>query len=212
MNSIHLLPQKRRYSVLNRSHINMCSVIPCGITTFLEQNLNAISSFFRSCFFYQKNNSVDKAPVLSLSTSVCLAVVFFSIFFVSPAFAVDALTTTQNVTASPDVTASIFKVTGGLLLVIVAIFGSAWFFRRFGNFSPVANDSLRVIGGLTMGQKEKIVLLQVGEEQVLIGVAPGNIQKLHVLEKPIKLNEGATKDNNVFANQLSDALGKLKKK
>jgi len=114
-------------------------------------------------------------------------------------------------TSSPDVTSSIIKVSGGLLLVIVAIFGSAWFYRRFGHFSPVANDALKVIGGLTIGQKEKIVLLQVGEEQVLVGVAPGNIQKLHVLTAPIKLKSEVESVQKPFSDQLGEALGKWKK-
>ncbi len=125
---------------------------------------------------------------------------------------VSSLIKSQRPMAAPDVTASIIKVSGGLLLVIGAIFGSAWFFRRFGNFSPVAHDELRVIGGLTIGQKEKIVLLQVGEEQVLVGVSPGSIQRIHVLENPIPLNDAGEGKHNSFSDSLSEALGKWKNK
>ncbi|MDH5256687.1 MAG: flagellar biosynthetic protein FliO [Gammaproteobacteria bacterium] len=167
-----------------------------------------------SRFFYNHTSGL-KDRLLYLATGISLPLLLSFIFFFcfsSPVFAIDSLVNPSVPSAAPDVTSSLIKVTVGLGLVIVAIFASAWFYRRFGNFSPVANDSLKVIGGLTMGQKEKIVLLQVGEEQVLIGVAPGNIQKLHVLEKPIKLNDEDSKETKAFADQLGDALGKWKNK
>ena len=212
MMSIHLLSQNEFKLANSQSHINICSFPFCQLKSVLEQNLNALDGFSKRRFFWGSRESVGKSSLFSLSTVVCIAVVLISLFFISPAFAVDSLVKPQAAIATPDVTASILKVSAGLLLVIFAIFGSAWFFRRFGGFSPTANDSLKVIGGLTLGQKEKIVLLQVGEEQVLIGVAPGNIQKLHVLEKPIKLNEETDKETKPFSESLGDALGKWKNK
>jgi len=118
-----------------------------------------------------------------------------------PAF---AETITNSGVSSPDVTASLLKVMGGLLLVIIAIFGSAWVYKRFGNLTPISNDALRVIGGVSMGQKERVVLLQVGEEQILLGVSPGRIQCLHVLEKNIETN--TTSSGKTFSSQLNVAL------
>ncbi len=55
---IHLLPQNRRYFVLNQSHILICSFIPCEITTILEQNINTLSSYlaFLNTLSSYKNN------------------------------------------------------------------------------------------------------------------------------------------------------------
>ena len=113
---------------------------------------------------------------------------------------------------SPDLTMSLLKVTGGLALVIVAILGFAWAYRRYGNLTPVSNDALRVIGGVSMGQKERVVLMQVGEEQILLGVSPGRIQRLHVLEKNIEINTNATPDKNTFSTQLNTAVNQWKSK
>jgi len=139
---------------------------------------------------------------------------FLAIFIMAmctPALADLVEKTTSNVVTSPDVTMSLLKVTGGLLLVIVAIFGSAWAYRRYGNMSPVSNDALRVIGGVSMGQKERVVLMQVGEEQILLGVSPGRIQRLHVLEKNIdvnvdQINSRQTVKDKSFSSQLRAEL------
>ena len=174
-------------------------------------------------FFFDSKKPVRKFPVLLVSTTLWMALAIICIFFTAPLLAADPQTTTPLATTpltttptgtvnTPDVTASLLKVTAGLLLVIVAIFASAWFYRRFGNLSPVANDALRIIGGLSIGQKEKIVLLQVGDEQLLVGVAPGSIQKLHVLEKPIPVSSNADMKNADFASQLGRAIGLQKNK
>jgi len=109
-----------------------------------------------------------------------------------------------------DITSSLLKVTGGLLLVIVAILGSAWFYRRFGNISPVSNDALKIVGGLSLGQKERIVLLQIGEEQLLVGISPGGINKLHVLDKPLELNQQKSTEKVPFSEQLNRAVKQWK--
>jgi len=118
--------------------------------------------------------------------------------------------TTTQVVESPDITMSLLKVTGGLLLVIIAILGSAWAYRRFGNLTPVASDDLRVIGGVSMGSKERIVLMQVGEEQILLGVSPGRIQRLHVLNKNIEIDSQESTTNKPFSSQLNLALKQWK--
>lgn len=116
------------------------------------------------------------------------------------------------VNASPvDVSSSVLKVIVGLFLVVVAIFASAWFYRRFGNVSSLPTQSLRIIGGLNIGNREKIVLLQVGEEQVLVGVTASNINKLHVLEKNIEPTEAAPVGEG-FAVKLNQAMKQWKAK
>jgi len=120
--------------------------------------------------------------------------------------------TTSQVVESPDITMSLLKVTGGLLLVILAILGSAWAYRRFGNMTPIASDDLRVIGGLSMGAKERVVLMQVGDEQILLGVSPGRIERLHVLNKNIDIDREQADTNKPFASQFNSALKQWKSK
>lgn len=136
------------------------------------------------------------------SCYLCMLLILFS----QPSVADLVQKTTIETTESPDITMSLLKVIGGLLMVILAIFGSAWLYRRFGNFTPITNDSLKIIGGLSMGQKERVILMQVGEEQILLGVTPGRIERLHVLSKKIEISDEHNPEKPSFASQINSAL------
>ena len=87
----------------------------------------------------------------------------------------------------PDVmgTGNIVQIVLGLFVVLMMIFGAGWMMKRFGGFGGVSNANLKVVAGITVGQREKIVVVQAGDVQVLVGIAPGNIRTLHVLDKNI---------------------------
>ena len=148
--------------------------------------------------------------------------IFFIFLFCQPVSADLVEKTTSQIGESPDITMSLLKVTGGLLLVIIAIFGSALAYRRFGNMTPMFNEDLRVIGGVSLSAKERVVLMQVGEDQILLGVSPSSIQCLHVLTKNIDMSQdassniksGNTKSGNTksFATQLNSAINQWKSK
>ena len=94
----------------------------------------------------------------------------------------------------------------GLFIVVGLIVGMAWFMRRMGNMSGVSAGNLKVVGGVSVGQRERIVLVQAGEKQLLVGVGPGTIRTLHVLDEPISpVNQGATPSSG-FAEKLHAAI------
>ncbi len=103
--------------------------------------------------------------------------------------------------------ANLLQLTFGLLAVLAAIVGSAWLLRRYGRLQSGVAGALRVIGGLSMGPRERVVLIQVGKQQLLLGVAPGRVQMLHVLDEPVP-ETSHTSDKAKFAEQLGKALGK----
>lgn len=109
----------------------------------------------------------------------------------------------------PDVTSSLLQVTLGLFLVLLIIAAAAWFARRFGKFTVSGKGSLRIIGGLHMGARERVVLMQVGDQQLLVGVAPGSIRTLLVLDQPVVTDERAVSATQSPANAFSAILGKF---
>ena len=73
-----------------------------------------------------------------------------------------------------------------------------------------AGGGLRILGGLSMGARERVVLLQVGDTQLLVGVAPGRVQTLHVLEQPLPAAASGLQNASGFADQLGRFLNKEK--
>ena len=128
------------------------------------------------------------------------------------AWSVEPIAKSAPPQVNTDMTGSMIKVTVGLLFVVAAIFASAWLFRRFGNFSAVPGNALRVVGGLSMGSRERIVLLQVGDEQILVGITPGSIRALHKLENPVQVEQTAPLVNENFAVKLNQAIKQWKTK
>lgn len=106
----------------------------------------------------------------------------------------------------PMATGNLLQMILGLIAVLMLIVGLAWVMRRMGGVTGAAAGSLRILGGLSIGTRERIVLVQVGEQQLLLGVAPGRVQTLHVLEHPIQPVEQNKSVKGAFAASLSAAL------
>lgn len=79
------------------------------------------------------------------------------------------------------------QVTLSLLLVLAAVFAAAWVVRRLRGFGKFGNGALQVVTEIAVGTKERVVLIQVGNQQLLVGVAPGRVSTLHVLSEPVTL-------------------------
>lgn len=98
----------------------------------------------------------------------------------------------------------------GLLLVVGLIFGLAWLMRRVQRAGPGNGQVIEMIGSRALGPRDRLVLVQVGEEQILLGLTPGRITPLHVLKQPVEVaqTQAATPE---FAQRLMELLGKDQK-
>ena len=98
----------------------------------------------------------------------------------------------------------------GLLLVVGLIFVLAWLMRRVQNIGPGNAQVIEMIGSRALGPRDRLVLVQVGEEQILLGLTPGRITPLHVLKTPVNVDQtqSATPE---FAQRLMELLGKDQK-
>lgn len=93
-----------------------------------------------------------------------------------------------------------------LLLVIGLIFACMWLLKRFNTFSFVANSPIKVVASLPIGTRERLLLVNVGNEQLLIGVCPGRVQTLHVMNEPVAVEQGNVGRGQSFQSKLLDAL------
>jgi len=85
----------------------------------------------------------------------------------------------------------------GLLVVLGLIAALAWGLRRFGRVPMGGRGAVQVLGGVSLGNRERAVLLSVDGTRLLVGVAPGQVRTLHVL--------GKTGQDGAFATELDHA-------
>jgi flagellar protein FliO/FliZ len=99
----------------------------------------------------------------------------------------------------------------GLALVLGILAASVWLLKRFS--SPIRGSGLlRILGITAVGPREKVVLLEVGEKIIMLGVTPNNVRTLHVFERgelplaPAPPCDPASTFVNSFASRLTQAL------
>ena len=80
---------------------------------------------------------------------------------------------------------SVIQVVLSLAFVIVLIYAVAWYIRRMQLTTAGAGQAMRVVTALSVGARERVVLVQIGEEQLLLGVAPGRVNLLQKFETAV---------------------------
>ena len=93
---------------------------------------------------------------------------------------------------------------GSLLFVLIVIFSLAWLLKMTRLVNP-GQGQMNVIASLTLGSKEKIMVVEVAQEQFLLGVTAGQINLLTKLETPLTKPKG---QEPAFASQIAALLGK----
>jgi flagellar protein FliO/FliZ len=79
----------------------------------------------------------------------------------------------------------------GLVIVIGVIFAAGWLMKKIG---PRTRSSgvVQVVGGASVGPREKVVVVRFGGQTLLLGVAPGQVSLLHTAEAGEAVDEPAT--------------------
>ena len=104
-------------------------------------------------------------------------------------------------------TGSLLQITLNLLLVLIAIIAVAWLLRRMNLAGQGAGTSLKVIGSVAIGQRERVALIEIGDTWLVVGVGPGQIRTLHTLSKIENLESTTyTPPDNKFAQLLSTLI------
>lgn len=99
-----------------------------------------------------------------------------------------------------------------LVFILMIIFAGAWLLKRFGKVNGIANGQMRVLANMAVGQRERVILLEVGKEQLLIGVTASRISLLHELKEPLEFDDTSAPLNSAFAQKLQEAVGQIKSK
>nr|WP_220464597.1 flagellar biosynthetic protein FliO [Pseudomonas juntendi] len=120
-----------------------------------------------------------------------------------------AATPTATPTAAPgSLGGQLAQMVFGLLLVVGLIFFLAWLLRRLQSTAVKGGQVIEIVGSRAIGPRDRLLLVQVGKEQILIGHTPGSIEALHVLAEPVQVPENARQATPEFAQRLMELMGK----
>ncbi|MDH1630196.1 flagellar biosynthetic protein FliO [Pseudomonas mosselii] len=104
--------------------------------------------------------------------------------------------------------AQLAQMVFGLLLVVGLIFVLAWLLRRMQGNVQRGAQVIEIVGSRAIGPRDRLLLVQVGKEQILIGHSPGSIEALHVLAEPVEVPATARQATPEFAQRLLELMGK----
>jgi flagellar protein FliO/FliZ len=106
--------------------------------------------------------------------------------------------------ASPLSVGSLTQLTLSLLAIVVLIFAIGWVLKRFKLTAPRGSRDSAVLDELSVGPRERILLVRIGEAQVLVGVGAAGIVALTPLATPIALKSVAGAP--AFAERLRELM------
>jgi flagellar protein FliO/FliZ len=110
--------------------------------------------------------------------------------------------------ASPLSVGSVTQLTLSLLAIVALILAVSWVLKRLKMVGPRGRGAIDVLDELTLGPRERIVLVRVGESQVLIGIGAGGVVSLTPLPTPIVLDPARQASNigGAFADRLREFM------
>ncbi len=92
------------------------------------------------------------------------------------------------------------------LMVIGLILVLGFLLKKSKLATAMGGGQMRVIASLPVGYKEKLLVVKVGEQQLLVGVTPQQVNFLYRLEEPLDESQP-----QAFSQQLGKLMGKHEK-
>lgn len=102
-------------------------------------------------------------------------------------------------------TAYIGQVLFGLMGVLLLILGLAWLLKRFGQGAMLGSQNMKVLATMPLGTRERLLLIDVAGQQLLLGVSAGRITNLHTFDQPI-IGNGDAPERSDFSAKLRDIM------
>ncbi|OQS47855.1 flagellar biosynthetic protein FliO [Chromobacterium violaceum] len=110
--------------------------------------------------------------------------------------------------AAPSPFASLLQVILGLAVVLGVIVGVAWLFKRLSGGMLGGAGRVRVVGGTMVGQKERVVIVELEGEWLVLGVTPQQVNLLSKMPRPEGAESEPAEPAEPFARWLKAALDK----
>jgi flagellar protein FliO/FliZ len=103
----------------------------------------------------------------------------------------------------------------GLAMVLALIFLCAWLLRRFGVPGRGSDKLLKVVSSVMVGQRERVVVVEVGNAWLVLGVAAGQVNALHTMPAEKRAEHAGSQPEpghlaeGVFSRSLRESLQRM---
>ena len=77
-----------------------------------------------------------------------------------------------------------------LLSVLALLAGLAWLLKRYGPRAAGGTGTLRLVGSLSLGGRERILVIEVADQWIVVGAAPGRVNALATMARPAGTSAG----------------------
>ena len=104
---------------------------------------------------------------------------------------------------------SLGRTSIGLIIVIGLIFACGALLKRFGPYKNRGGRSLDIIASQSLGPRERVVVIEVEDTWLVLGVAPNSVNTLHTMpagERPAPDDKGRPATNPSFSEAFAENL------
>lgn len=108
-------------------------------------------------------------------------------------------------------TGSLLQSLFALVFVLGLLAALAWFVKRFNPRGVGGSSGLRTVGVLSLGARERIVVVEVGDQWIVVGASPGRINALATMPRQEGVEPQPAPAGNLpagFADWLKQTIDK----
>ena len=103
---------------------------------------------------------------------------------------------------------SLLQVLIALISVICIIFILSVLVKKFNILPGGSSGLIKIISGISLTSKDRLLLIQVGDEQILVSASPAGINKIHELKTVVE-SEAISSVENPKAGNFSSLLNSV---
>lgn len=109
----------------------------------------------------------------------------------------------------PSSSGSVFTMLFGLVVVLAVMAAVAWLFKRMGLANSLGGNAVaKVVGGVSVGTRERVMVVEVGDQWIVVGVAPGRVNALATLPRQEGVAAQPASAGPAFASWLKHTMDK----
>ncbi len=97
-----------------------------------------------------------------------------------------------------------------MLVVVAAIVILGWLYSRSRFAGGGNNGVINIVATQALGPKERLLIVEVAEQQLLVGMTATGVQTLHVFDKPVAVPT-TDRASTGFAGRLRSAVQEIGK-